>query len=405
MSRIAVTGMGALSPAGQSLSAFWESLYSGRTVYGPLEEFADNPQCRIKIGARIRADISALLDTAGCPADIRRKYGKAALYTVYTALEALRDAGYTGGLSGRKTAVIVGTTMGEIETEETLTRLLCSNRSPDRELYRQYPSENLAKAAAEAAGADGMQIVVPAACAAGNYAVALGKHLLEWRLADIVIAGGTDVFSHVAFAGFQRLLSLTPDVCRPFDAERRGLVVGEGSGMLVMERGEDCPPEKKRYGYLLGTGLASNAYHMTAPHVKGEGESEAMRRAIKDAELLPGQIDYISAHGTGTRQNDRVEAAAIHTVFDNAPPPVSSVKSMIGHSMGAASALEMIASFLMLQHQTVLPTMHCRTPDPACALDVVPDIPRRMPLRYILSNSFAFGGQTSSVILGAASCV
>lgn len=399
MGKIVVTGMGALSAAGKELRGFWETLYSGTTVYGPVKAFADDPNCRIKIGARIPYDIRDLLLEAGCPDEFSAGYGKAALYTIYTVLAALRDAGYPQGLAGRRTAVIVGTTMGEIETEETITRLLCSDRVPPDELYRQYPAENLSKAAAKAAKADGICLVVPAACAAGNYAVAVGKRLLDWRLADIVLAGGTDVFSRVAFAGFQRLLSLTPDVCRPFDTDRRGLVVGEGSGMLLMEREEDCPSEKKRYGCICGAGLASNAYHMTAPHVDGKGESEAMSRAITDAGITADRIDYISAHGTGTRQNDRVEAAAIHKVFGASPPPVSSIKSMIGHSMGAASVLELIASFLMLRRQTALPTLHCCTPDPICALDVIPEGPRRMPLRYILSNSFAFGGQTSSIVI------
>ncbi len=157
----------------------------------------------------------------------------------------------------------------------------------------------------------------------------------------------------------------------------------------------------RQYGYVLGTGLASNAYHMTAPHISGEGEGNAMRRAIADAGLRTEEIDYISAHGTGTKANDRMEAMAIQRIFGGRKlPPVSSIKSVLGHSMGAASMLEVIACCLMMERNLLLPTANYQTPDEECPIDVVANQPREGKLHYVLSNSFAFGGQTSCVALG-----
>ena len=208
-----------------------------------------------------------------------------------------------------------------------------------------------------------------------------------------------DVFSRVAFAGFQRLLSLTPDFCRPFDRSRRGLVVGEGCGMVVMEK-EGSRKGMKRYAAVLGTGLASNASHMTAPHPKGEGELGAMRKAVESARFALNDVDYISAHGTGTKANDRVEAMAVAQLFGaEKSPPISSIKSVLGHSMGAASILEIIACCLMLRRSVLLPTMNVEQLDEGCTLDVVPNRAREANIRALLSNSFAFGGQTSSVLL------
>ena len=232
----------------------------------------------------------------------------------------------------------------------------------------------------------------------------MAKQLLQEGYADILLVGGVDVFSRVAFAGFQRLLSLAPDCCRPFDRTRKGLVLGEGCGFLVLERESERLGEN-HYGRVLGAGLASNASHMTAPHKEGEGEWKAMHKAIADAGLRIDEVDYISAHGTGTRANDLVEARSIRRLFgERKAPPVSSIKSVLGHSMGAASILELIACCLMMRSGVLLPTIHYRTPDDECLLDVVPNKPREAAIRHLLSNSFAFGGQTSCIALETPCC-
>ena len=389
--------MGVISPAGFTPETFFDRLLSGRPVYEKLEELEADPGYRVKIGARIRDDGWASALSAG----ERARYGQASQYAMAASRYALWDAGLTAeDCRSRRVAVVVGSTMGEIGVEEDFTRRCCEQQEADDSLFRrQVGTWHIAQAAAEAAGGSPLFYTVPAACAAGNYAVSLAKNLLEAGLADIALAGGVDVFSRVAFAGFQRLLSLTPDLCRPFDRNRRGLVVGEGCGMVVLEK-EGARAGMKRYAAVLGAGLASNASHMTAPHPEGEGEMRAMRRAVDSAGLSYEDVDYISAHGTGTRANDRVEAMAVARLFAGGKvPPVSSIKSVLGHSMGAASILELVACCLMLRHSVLLPTTNVEQLDEGCALDVVPNRPREARLRVLLSNSFAFGGQTSSVLL------
>ncbi len=398
MKNIIVTGMGVLSPAGFTLGEFWKTLYDGKVTYGIVDEFVDNSQCRIKIGAKIKSSQWS----ENVSHEILNTYGKTACYSVSTSLKAISNAEIDLSQADKaRIAVVIGTTMGEIEVEERITKLLCEDKAVDNKLYKQYQTFNIVKAVADAIGAKGYMFCVPAACAAGNYAITMGKKLLDWNYADIVIAGGVDVFSKVAFAGFQRLLSLTTDLCRPFDKNRKGLVVGEGCGIVILER-EGYRPKQKVYGRILGTGLSSNAYHMTAPHCKGDGELYSMKKAAEDANISLRDIDYISAHGTGTKANDKIETLAIKRLFGkHSPPPVSSIKSMLGHSMGAASMLELIACLLMLHENTLLPTINYETKDEECDLDVVANKPRKQKSKYIMSNSFAFGGQTSSVVIGA----
>ena len=397
MEEILITGMGVISPAGCTPQDFFRTLCAGKPVYERLEEFEQNPGYRVKIGARVRDDRwrEALMDGA------QQRFGRAAQYAQAAARFALWDAGLSEqDCRSRRVAVVVGTTMGEIGVEEAFTRRLCRREAEDEVRFRrQAEARHIAQAAAQAAGDTPLYYTVPAACAAGNYAVALAKRLIESDVADLALAGGVDVFSRVAFAGFQRLLSLTPDLCRPFDKNRRGLVVGEGCGMVVLEK-KGTRRGMRRYGAVLGTGLASNASHMTAPHPNGGGELTAMRLAIEDARRPLEAIDCISAHGTGTRANDRIEAKAIASLFGEKAPPVSAVKSVLGHSMGAASALELIACCLMMQHSLLPPTANLEQLDEECNLDVVPNQARPARVNTVLSNSFAFGGQTSSVLVG-----
>lgn len=395
MKSIIITGMGVLSPAGFSLENFWNTLYSGEAVYGKLIQLAENPDFRIKIGATIKS-LKWMENLSENDVD---QYGKAACYCLSTVKRALNDAGLGQDLKGQRVSIIIGTTMGEIEVEEKIARLYCQNRNIDPGLYRKYPTNLIAELVAAWLGSDGYSLVIPAACAAGNYAVDLGKKLLQWNLADIVIAGGVDVFSYVAFAGFQRLLALAPDMCRPFDKNRKGIVLGEGCGIVILER-EGERYGQNIYGRILGSAVASNAYHMTAPHKCGTGEYAAMSGAIRDAGISPLEIDYISAHGTGTQLNDAVEANVINRLFGANSPWVSSIKSVLGHSLGAASIFELIASLLMIQKSICLPNSNYETKDEKCNLNIVCNKPIREEIRFVLSNSFAFGGQTSCLVLG-----
>ncbi|QUI21855.1 beta-ketoacyl-[acyl-carrier-protein] synthase family protein [Vallitalea pronyensis] len=397
MKDIVVTGMGVLSTAGFTLDDYWHNLYDGKVTYGMIDEFKSNPNYRIKIGSKIKTSKW----NTNVPEDILSTYGKAACYAVSTTLKAIHHAKIDlNQVNNKRVGVVIGTTMGEIEVEEQITKFVCQNKSIDNRLYQQYQTFNIVKAVAEAVGAKGYMFAVPAACAAGNYAVAISKQLLEWDYADMIITGGVDVFSKVAFAGFQRLLSLATDFCRPFDKNRKGLVVGEGCGIVILEK-EKQRKNQKVFGRIVGSGLSSNAYHMTAPHIHGEGELLAMKKAMMNTGLSLKDIDYISAHGTGTKANDKIEAKVIKEMFKGHNlPPVSSIKSVLGHSMGAASTLELIACLLMIQRRTILPTMNYQSKDEDCDIDVVANKPRKQNLKYVMSNSFAFGGQTSSLVIG-----
>lgn len=387
--------MGVLSPAGITLENFWHTLYKGEAVYGKLMQLVEEPEFRIKIGATIKtAEWEKKLSEINI-----EQYGKAACYCLSTVKMALEDAGLRQDLSGKRVSIIIGTTMGEIEVEEKITRLYCQNKKIDSSLYQKYPTSQIAESVAAWLGTEGYTMVIPAACAAGNYAVDLGKKLLQWNLTDIVIAGGVDVFSYVALAGFQRLLALAPDMCCPFDKNRKGIVLGEGCGIVILEKEGERYGQKK-YGRILGSAVASNAYHMTSPHKCGTGEYTVMKNAVKDAGIMISEIDYISAHGTGTQLNDAIESKVINQLFGANGPLVSSIKSVLGHSLGAASIFELIASLLMMQKGIVLPNINYNTKDERCDLNIVRNKPIKGNIRFVLSNSFAFGGQTSCLVLG-----
>jgi len=400
MNRVVITGMGVISSAGVNLGDFWETLESGRVVYGEIAEYKNDNNYRIKIGSKIEGD----LWQGGIPGDLIGKLGKAAGYCLSASLSALENADIEpGNLSKLRTAVVLSTTMGEIQVEEQLSIIKSRdgiNKVPQA-FFEQYKLENILSAMCDFYGVSGPMYMVPAACAGGNYAVGLGKSILEWGEADIVIAGGFDVFSKVAFTGFQRLLSLAPDFCKPFDRDRKGLVLGEGCGIVILEKESSAKARNVRiYCDLAGVGLTSDRHHMTAPHPEGDGAVRAMDSAINAAGITSGEICYVSAHGTGTPSNDKIEVKALETVFGSGKvPPLSSIKSMVGHPMGAAGAIELIASVLMMEKGIMVPTVNYCNPDSECDIDCVPNKPRKARLNYILSNSFGFGGQSSSLVI------
>ena len=400
MNGIAITGMGVISSAGTNLETFWETLSSGTITYKVIEEYKDDKNYRTKIGARIEDEIWQGI----VPNEYKLRYGRAAQYCISAAASAIENANIDlRDLSRLRVAVVMSTTMGEIQVEEQVS-VIEQREGPAKipqELLIQYRTDNIVSALTNAFNISGPIYMVPAACAGGNFAIGFGKRLLEWSEADIVFAGGVDVFSRVAFTGFQRLLSLAPDMCRPFDKDRKGLVLGEGCGIVIMERTNSAKARKaKILGELVGVGLTSDRFHMTAPHPQGDGAIRAINQAIKEADVSPENIDYISAHGTGTVANDKVEIKALEDIFSSGKvPPLSSIKSMIGHPMGAAGAIELIASLQMMENNTMIPTVNYLTPDPDCNIDCVPNSSRKANINCFLSNSFGFGGQSSSIII------
>lgn len=398
---IAISGMGVVSTAGYELEDFWNYLYGGNISYGVVEEF-NNPNYRVHIGAVIKDNLWRENLTA---CENVFEYGRASQYAASTVLRALMDANLDSmSLKDARIALCIGTTMGEVDYEEKISELLVKDGENDlsdikRMAYR-YSSDNIAEGICDMLNIRANYYMIPAACSGGNYAIALGEKLLRANKADIVIAGGVDVFSRVAFTGFHRLLTLSPDYCRPFDKKRRGLVIGEGCGFVVMEEKEQAKKRTDIHGYLLGVGVKSDRYHMVSPHPDGDGAYRAMKEAILAAEICKEDIDYISAHGTGTSSNDRIEALVLRQLFgEENIPPTSSIKSMLGHTMGAASILECIASLLMMEKGVMLPTVNLIEKDECVTFNCVPNVPEKKKMSYVMSNSFAFGGQVGSIIL------
>ena len=265
-----------------------------------------------------------------------------------------------------------------------------------------YPSHVIAANVACELQIGGDVAVVPTACAAGNHAIAHALDAIRAGRAELVLAGGADAFSRITFSGFARLGAIAPGECQPFDRDRRGMIPGEGAGLLVIERLDRALERGARiYAEVAGYGLSCDAFHMTGAHPEGFGAARAMLRALNDAGTAPHVVDYVSAHGTGTVRNDLVETLAVKNVFGERAyrVPISSVKSMLGHTMGAASAIEAAVCAMAIHDQCIPPTANLETQDPECDLDYVANEAREWPVEVAMNNAYAFGGNNSCVVL------
>jgi 3-oxoacyl-[acyl-carrier-protein] synthase II len=269
-------------------------------------------------------------------------------------------------------------------------------------LARRVPATTLSVAVVRELGLSRAEAVtVATACAAGNYAIGAGLDALRSGDVEFAVCGGADAVSRRNFTGFYRLGLIAPDRCRPFDADRRGILTGEGAGVLVLETAESAARRGARvYAEVLGYGLACDAADPLAP--AREGIARCMRTALADAGVTPAEVDYISAHGTGTRTNDVTESQAIHDVFGAAPPRTVGLKGMLGHTMGAATALAGIACALSIRDGFIPPTVNHERTDPDCALDCVPNQAVSADVRVVQNNGLAFGGNNAVVVFGAA---
>jgi 3-oxoacyl-[acyl-carrier-protein] synthase II len=325
--------------------------------------------------------------------------GKGSQFAVTAASEALEDAGIFDGITNR-IGVSLGTTGGEIQILEKINQDRFDGRNVYAREFLPHPCQNIPANVARIFGLHGPNLMIPTACAAGNYAIGYACDLIRSNRAEVMLAGGADPFSKVAFTGFARLGAIAPEKCQPFDKNRKGMMVGEGAGILVLETYERARNRGvEPYAEVIGYGLSCDGYHMTTPHPEGIGAIAAMEKALQAAGIEPGEVDYINAHGTGTPANDRSEAIAIKKVFKDRKILVSSIKSMIGHTMGAASAIETIACALALKNGIVPPTVNYENPDPECDVDCVPNTPREVAIRIALNNAYAFGGNNSSLVL------
>lgn len=391
MGRVYVTGLGVVSSLGLGREAFWEGLVGGRSGASAIERFDTTGLDR-----QIACEVKGFRPRDHLTAAEARRVGRCSAFAVAAARMAAEDAGIAPELLGsERSSVILGTTMGEAnllgELEGAWIHRGEEAVAPD--LIPRYGTTLLPIHVARAFGARGMVQTLPAACAAGNYAIGYAADQIRAGRADVVITGASEVMEKLQFAGFCRLGAMAPERCQPFDKGRKGLLIGEGAGMMILESEEHVA---RRGGVPLaevgGYGLACDAYHITRPRPDGEGNLAAMRRALETSGLEASEVSFINAHGTGTGANDPIESRVIQEVFGDRRVPVSSVKSMIGHCMGAASAVEAVSCVLSIDTDLLPPTIHYETPDPECDVDVVANEARSADARVVLNNALAFGG-------------
>jgi 3-oxoacyl-[acyl-carrier-protein] synthase II len=395
--RIVVTGIGVVTSIGIGVDAFWAAVLAGKSGISAVESF-DTTRYAVHLGGEVKGFDAAKYVRRLQPQSMAR----ASHLAIAAARLALEDAGKpTADLDPHAVGVSMGTTSGEpamIERFDDM-EMAGSRESIGPEFVGQYPFHVIAAHVASELEFRGPNVVIPTACAAGNYALAHALDMLRAGEADVMLAGGADSFSRITYTGFARLGAIAPQQCQPFDVNRKGMIPGEGAAVLVLERVDHAKARAARiYAELAGYGLTCDAHHMTAP--QGDGATRAMKLAMADAGVQPSDVNYISAHGTGTAVNDRIETMAVKQAFGDAAPgvPVSSIKSMLGHTMGAASAIEAAACALAVRDDAIPPTMNYENRDPECDLDYVPNMSRRQPTEVAMNNAYAFGGNNASVI-------
>jgi 3-oxoacyl-[acyl-carrier-protein] synthase II len=396
---IAVTGLGAVTPLGTGREALWDNLLAGHCGFSPVSSF-DTAKFNVHLGAEVQGFEPGPYVRALDPA----RLGRASQLAIAAARLALADAGLDaalGGLDPCRAGVAMGTTSGEPREVERFDDLFLQGRLDQvgGEFMGLYPCHMIAVHVACELGFAGDNTMLPAACAAGNYAIAHAMDVLRSGRAEVMVAGGADAFSRITYTGFARLGAIAPERCQPFDRNRKGMIPGEGAAVLVLEPLARARRRGARvYAEMAGYGLSCDAHHMTAAHPEGEGAVQAMQHALADAGLAPAAVSYISAHGTGTPTNDRLESLAVRRVYGaGTRTPISSVKSMLGHTMGAASAIEALVCALAVATDRIPPTVNLESPEDD--LDYVPNQAREHRVEVAMNNAYAFGGNNASLIL------
>jgi 3-oxoacyl-[acyl-carrier-protein] synthase II len=403
--RVAVTGLGVKTPAGNDVTTFWETLLAGRSTAGEITAF-DASALPVRFACEVKGFDGA--EYLG-PKEVRRVDRNAQLGFA-AAIDAVRDAGETGADPAR-CAVVAGVGIGGLATLEEQEKILIE-RGPSRVtpflVPMMMPNATPAIVAMEL-GWTGPNICIATACAAGTHAVGDGARLIRDGTSDVVLAGGAEaVVVPIAIAAFARMGALSGrhddpgSASRPFDVDRDGFVIGEGAAFLVLERMDRALARGARiHGEILGYGRNADAYHITAPSPGGSGATACMQLALDDAGLAPSAIGHVNAHGTSTPLNDASEAEAITKVFGGSPPPVTSTKGVTGHLIAAAGAVEAVASVLAARDGQAPPTANHQRTDPEITLDVIAGSPRALR-GPVLSNSFGFGGHNATLVVGPA---
>ena len=406
--KVLITGLGVISPIGNTVDEMWTSIRNGVSGIGRTTKF-DPSRVDAKVSAEVKNfDISKYVD----PKEARRM----ALFTQYAlaaAKQAWQDSGMAGaGTDPERVAVMIGNGIGGKEVDEEGYKILFE-RGPGRLSPMLIPKLIANEAAGNvsiALNAKGAVHTVVTACASGTDALGLALDLIRSGRADVVIAGGTEAtITEYCVGGFCSMKALstkyndTPEkACRPFDADRDGFIMGEGAAILILESEAHAKARNaKVYCELAGYGVSGDAYHLTAPDPEASGAIRAIKQVLKDASLAAEDVDYVNAHGTSTPLNDPMETKAVKAVFGEHAYKLkmSSTKSMTGHLLGAAGGVELAASIFALRDQVVPPTINLENQDPECDLDCVPNVAREAKLTAALSNSFGFGGNNAALLV------
>jgi len=410
MREVVVTGLGMVTPVGIGVDRSWKALLEGRSGGGTVTNFEVTDEYPTRIACEVRDfDPSGVLE-----AKEARRYDRFAQFAIVAAAEAMESAGLASasdqGLDPDRVGVLIGTGIGGVITFEEQCRILVA-KGPGRVspfFIPMYIPDIAAGLISMRFGAKGANYATVSACASSAHALGDAMRIIQRGDADVMIAGGAEAtITPLTMAGFgaMRAMSTRNDdpqtASRPFDAERDGFVMGEGAACLILEAREVAERRGARIlAELAGFGMTADAYHITSPEPTGAGAQGSMRLALRDAGALPEQVQYVNAHGTSTPHNDRSETAAIRSVFGTHADRlvVGSTKSMTGHLLGAAAALEAVVCVMACLEGRIPPTINLQNPDPECDLDYAPEGVRTLPVELALSNSFGFGGHNATLV-------
>lgn len=393
--RVVITGMGIFCSVGKSRDEFFHTLKEGRSGIGAITLF-DTSKYPSQLGAEIR-DYR--------PEDYFEKrelkrLSRTDQLGLLAAMEAVKDS-KIDSYPPEEIGVCLGAGAGGMFEAEAYHREVLLKGKADPSLILPFIPSFTTSRIAERYGYGGPKTTITTACSSSATSIGYGADLIRKGRCKVVICGGSDSLCELTFGGFNSLRAMDSSPCKPFDRRRAGMSLGEGAAILILE---DCEEAKRRgakiYAELSGYGIGGEAHHITAPEPSGEVEARVMKEAMEEAGLSPDQVDHINAHGTGTPLNDKVESLAIKKAFGERAYaiPISSIKSMVGHCLGSAGAIEAVASILSIVYHFVPPTVHHQEGDEECDLDYVPGRSREMEVKTVLSNSFAFGGNCTSLV-------
>jgi len=398
--RVVITGLGVVSAIGNSIPAFWDGLVEGRDGTKPITAFDPSPY-RIKIAAEISGFRP---EDHFSKKEVRRlsrcdQFGVVAFREAWNASRFNQDK-----IDPERIGVVLGAGSGGILSVEKYFRNFYGGlERPTPSLLISYSLATTTDLVALEAGLKGPRTTTATVCSSSSVSIGVAYETIQMGLADAMVAGGSDSLCEVSFSGFSSLKLVDPESCKPFDKRRQGLVIGEGAGILILEELEHALRRKAPiHAEFLGYGICADAYHLTSPEPNGEGVERVIRIALAHAGVTPDEVDAINAHGTATPFNDIAETRGIKRVFGARAKeiPISGIKSMAGHCLGAAGGIEAVATVLTIEKGVIPPTIHYEEPDPSCDLFYTPNRSIKRDVRVALSNSFAFGGNNACLVFG-----